>query len=133
VLTPAASGLIFYLLTMSYAWLLQTLPAIILSMYWNKLDKYSVGIGWLVGIVFTTYGLFTVNFSSSLLPWLSYMYVGIAGLILNLLVLLIVHAIVRVARIKYTSGIKPVEFVDFDESIPGVKEWRKNDFRIRKE
>ncbi|MEM0138078.1 MAG: sodium:solute symporter family protein [Thermoplasmata archaeon] len=133
VLTPAASGLIFYLLTMSYAWLLQTLPAIILSMYWNKLDKYSVGIGWLVGIVFTTYGLFTVNFSSSLLPWLSYMYVGIAGLILNLLVLLIVHAIVRVARIKYTSGIKPVEFVDFDESIAGVKEWRKNDFRIRKE
>jgi len=133
VLTPAASGLIFYLLTMSYAWLLQTLPAIIISMYWPKLDKYSVAAGWLFGIVFTTYGLFTVNFSSSLLPWLSYMYVGIAGLIINLVVLLIVHAIVRLLRIKYTSGIKPAEFTDFDESVVGLKEWRKNDLRASKE
>jgi SSS family solute:Na+ symporter len=118
---------------MSYAWLLQTLPAIIISMYWPKLDKYSVATGWLFGIVFTTYGLFTVNFSSSLLPWLSYMYVGIAGLIINLVVLLIVHAIVRLLRIKYTSGIKPAEFTDFDESGVGLKEWRKNDLRASKE
>ncbi|HEU12646.1 MAG TPA: sodium:proton antiporter, partial [Euryarchaeota archaeon] len=133
VLTPAASGLIFYLLTMSYAWLLQTLPAIILSMYWHKLDKYSVGAGWLVGVAFTTYGLFTVNFSSSLLPWLSYMYVGIAGLIFNLIVLFIVHAFVRLLKVRYTSGIMPAEFTDFDEAFAGVKEWRKDDFRAGKE
>lgn len=128
-ITPAASGLIFYLLTMSYAWLLQTLPAIILSLYWPKLDKYSVASGWAVGIAFTTYGLFTVNFSSSLLPWLGYSYVGIVGLLLNLIVLLIVHGLVRVLKIEYRSGIKQMELVDFDHAEHVVKEWIKDDIR----
>ncbi len=132
-LTPAASGLIFYLLTMSYAWLLQTLPAIILSLYWPKLDKFSVAAGWVVGITFTTYGLFTVNFSSSLLPWLGYSYVGIVGLALNLITLFVVHAIVRISNVKYKSGIKPAEFVDFDSAEPGIKEWRPDDFGKSKE
>ncbi|PMB76044.1 MAG: sodium:proton antiporter [Fervidicoccus fontis] len=114
VLTPAASGLIFYLLTMSYAWLLQTLPAIILSMYWHSLDKYSVAAGWAVGVTFTTYGLYTVKFASSLLPWFKYAYVGLVGLALNLVVLLAVYAIVRMAKIKYESGIAPEEFTDYD-------------------
>ncbi|MGC8584478.1 MAG: sodium:solute symporter family protein, partial [Thermoproteus sp.] len=79
-MVPAASGLIFFLLTFSYAWLLQTLPAVILSMYWRSLDKYSVVLGWLAGTVLVTYGLFTVGFSGSLLPWFYNIYVGILGL-----------------------------------------------------
>ncbi len=128
VLIPAASGLIFYMLTMSYAFLLQTLPAIILSMYMPKLDKYSVGAGWFAGMSFVIYGLFTVNFASSLLPNLGYTYVGFDGLIINLAVLAIVHVIVRLMKVEVKSGIKPQEFVDSDRETIGVKEWRKDDF-----
>lgn len=108
-LVPAASGLIFYLLTFSYAWLLQTLPAIILSMYWYDLDKYSVAIGWAVGTALVTYGLITVKFSSSLLPWLYNMYVGFLGLVVNLAVMLIVYAIVKALRVKVTSRLSKAE------------------------
>jgi Na+/proline symporter len=110
-LVPAASGLIFYLLTFSYAWLLQTLPAIILSMYWYDLDKYSVAAGWAVGTGLVTYGLVTVKFSSSLLPWFYYMYVGLLGLIVNLAVMLIVYAVVKVLNVKVSSRLTPQELV----------------------
>jgi SSS family solute:Na+ symporter len=108
-LVPAASGLIFFLLTFSYAWLLQTLPAIILSMYWYDLDKYSVAAGWAVGTGLVTYGLATVKFASSLLPWFYNMYVGLLGLIVNLAVMLIVHAVVKVLKVKVSSRLTPQE------------------------
>jgi len=104
-IVPAASGLIFYLLTFSYAWLLQTLPAIILSMYWYDLDKYSVAAGWAVGTGLVTYGLATVKFASSLLPWFYNMYVGLLGLIVNLAVMLIVHAVVKALKVKVSSRL----------------------------
>jgi len=108
-LVPAASGLIFFLLTFSYAWLLQTLPAVILSMYWYDLDKYSVAAGWAVGTGLVTYGLATVKFASSLLPWFYNMYVGLLGLIVNLAVMLIVHAVVKVLKVKVSSRLTPQE------------------------
>jgi SSS family solute:Na+ symporter len=104
-IVPAASGLIFFLLTFSYAWLLQTLPAIILSMYWYDLDKYSVAAGWAVGTGLVTYGLATVKFASSLLPWFYNMYVGLLGLIVNLAVMLIVHAVVKALKVKVSSRL----------------------------
>ncbi len=110
-ITPAASGLIFYLLTFSYAWLLQTLPAIILSMYWYDLDKYSVAAGWAVGTVFVTYGLATVKFSSSLLPWFYNIYVGFLGLVLNLVVMLVMYAVVKALKVKTTSKLTPQELM----------------------
>jgi Na+/proline symporter len=110
-LVPAASGLIFYLLTFSYAWLLQTLPAIILSMYWYDLDKYSVAAGWAVGTGLVTYGLATVKFSSSLLPWFYNMYVGLLGLIVNLAVMLIVYAVLKHLNVKVSSRLTPQELV----------------------
>ncbi len=113
-ITPAASGLIFYLLTMSYAWLLQTLPAVILSMYWRKLDKYSVGLGWVAGIIVVTWGLYIVKFSSSLLPQLGYIYVGILGLIVNFLVMLVVRAITQSMRVKSESMLEDKDYIDTD-------------------
>jgi len=104
-IVPAASGLIFFLLTFSYAWLLQTLPAIILSMYWYDLDKYSVAAGWAAGTGLVTYGLATVKFASSLLPWFYNMYVGLLGLIVNLAVMLIVHAVVKALKVKVSSRL----------------------------
>ncbi|MEM3186421.1 MAG: sodium:solute symporter [Conexivisphaerales archaeon] len=116
-ITPAASGLIFYLLTMSYAWLLQTLPAIILSMYWRKLDKYSVGLGWLAGIIVVTWGLYAVGFSSSLLPSLDYIYVGILGLIVNLVFMFGTRLVVRYLRLKSETQFKDSDYVDSDSAL----------------
>ena len=116
-LIPAASGYIFYLLTMSYAFLLQTFPAIVLSMYIPKLDKYSVGIGWLAGMVFVFYGLYTVKFASSLLPYLGYTYVGFDGLLINLAIVGIGYAIGRLMKIRVESGIQPQEFIDSDKEL----------------
>ncbi|MEM0158523.1 MAG: cation:proton antiporter [Thermoplasmataceae archaeon] len=113
-ITPAASGLIFYLLTMSYAWLLQTLPAIIMSMYWRKLDKYSVGFGWAVGVIVVTWGLYTVGFSSSLLPSLGDIYVGILGLILNLAVLFVGRAVVKLLRVRQETLLEEKDYIDVD-------------------
>jgi SSS family solute:Na+ symporter len=108
-LTPAASGLIFYLLTFAYAWLLQTLPAIIISMYWYSLDKYSVAVGWAAGTAVTTYGLFTVRFSSSLLPWMYDIYAGFLGLAVNLAVMLAIHGVVRISGVRVTSRLRTEE------------------------
>ncbi|PYB68182.1 sodium:proton antiporter [Thermoplasma sp. Kam2015] len=113
-IVPAASGLIFYLLTMSYAWLLQTLPAIIISMYWKNLDKYSTGLGWAAGFAVVTWGLFDVHFSSSLLPTFGYMYVGIIGLAVNLAVLLVARAIVASLNYRSTTKLQPGDYADFD-------------------
>lgn len=113
-ITPAASGLIFYLLTMSYAWLLQTLPAIILSMYWRKLDKYSVGIGWVAGVAVVTWGLYTVDFASSLLPSFHYMYVGILGLMVNLAFMFGTRAITKIIKVKSETMLEEKDYIDTD-------------------
>ena len=111
-LTPAASGLIFYLLTMSYAWLLQTLPAVVISLFWKRLDKFSVGLGWGVGMCITTYGLYTVNFATSLLPWVGNMYVGVFALLVNLVVMVVVRSLVVSRKVKTESELKDDEYVD---------------------
>jgi SSS family solute:Na+ symporter len=113
-IVPAASGSIFYLLTMSYAWLLQTLPAIIMSMYWKKLDKYSTGIGWAAGFAVVTWGLFEVHFSSSLLPTFGYMYVGILGLMVNLAVLFVVRGIMKWIKYKGSTKLQSTDYTDSD-------------------
>jgi len=120
-ITPAASGLIFYLLTMSYAWLLQTLPAIILSMYWRKLDKYSVGIGWALGVAVVTWGLYTVGFSSSLLPSLDYIYVGILGLMVNLAVMFITRGVVKLMNVEQETLLEEKDYVDVEATATASK------------
>lgn len=120
-LTPAASGLIFYLLTMSYAWLLQTLPAIILSMYWRGLDKYSVGIGWLAGFAVVTYGLYTVHFASSLIPSLGYIYVGVLGLIVNLAAMLITRVVIKPLKLKYETLLEEKDYIDRETGVTPSK------------
>jgi len=119
-IAPAASGYIFYLLTMSYAWLLQTLPAIIMSMYWKKLDKYSTGIGWLAGMIVVFWGLYTVSFSSSLLPHLGEIYVGIFGLMVNLAFLFGTRAVVKFRKVKGETELDETDYVDNDKSISSV-------------
>jgi hypothetical protein len=79
-------------------------------MYWYDLDKYSVAAGWAVGTGLVTYGLVAVKFSS-LLPWFYYMYVGLLGLIVNLAVMLIVYAVIKVLNVKVSSRLTPQELV----------------------
>jgi SSS family solute:Na+ symporter len=92
-LVPAASGNIIYLQTFGGAFLLETLPAVYISLYTRKFNKYSVGIGWLVGLSLTLYTLYELRFASSLYKGFDFMYVGIAGLLLNLGVMFLIQFI----------------------------------------
>ncbi len=92
-LTPAASGYVIYLQTFGGAFILQTIPAVYLALYTRKFSKYSIGVGWFVGLSSTLYILYLLNFSGSLYAPIDYMYVGIFGLILNVAAVLIMHGI----------------------------------------
>ncbi|MCL4438383.1 MAG: sodium:solute symporter [Candidatus Thermoplasmatota archaeon] len=94
-LLPVASGNIVYLQTLGGAFVLQTLPAIYISLYTRKLNKWSVGIGWLVGVSAAVYGQYLNHFSGGTLlpPSYDFIYLGIFALILNVVTVLIVHGI----------------------------------------
>ncbi len=77
--------------------ILQTLPSIFLAMYTKKLEKYSVGVGWLAGQVVGLSLLLYANFVVDKFPSiesvlfkfttpLGFLYAGAVGLAVNLLV-----------------------------------------------
>ncbi len=76
---------------------LQTLPAIFLTMYTNKLNKYGLVAGWVGGIALGLYLVLAANkfgkLSTSLYNFghpFSFMFVGLAALAINLLLVLVV-------------------------------------------
>lgn len=114
-LLPVASGNIVYLQTLGGAFVLQTLPAIYISLYTRKMNKWSVGIGWLVGISTTIWGEALLNFNGgTLLPkYLGFMYLGIFALIFNIVAVLIVHGIFAAMHKVKDEGI-----IENEELIP---------------
>ncbi len=83
-LVPAASGDIIYLQTMGGAFILQTLPAVYMALFTDKLNKYAVGLGWAAGMVLTVVMLFQVHLVTSLYGPLGDIYIGIFALVVNL-------------------------------------------------
>lgn len=81
---PAASKQILFLQTFGGALVLQTLPAIFLSLYTRKLNKWSVGIGWFVSLVITVIMLVQMNFTVSFYKYFFNIYIGLIGLAINL-------------------------------------------------
>ncbi len=112
-LLKVASGDIVFLQTLGGAIVLQTLPSIYISLYTRKLSKYSVGLGWLAGISVVLYDQYLVNFSGNSLTTstFDFMYVGILGLLVNLLVVLVIHGIsVALGKVKDEGIIDNSEF-----------------------
>ncbi len=86
--------------------ILQTLPSVFLALYTNKLSKWAVGLGWLVGQLSALYLLVDANFivtkGTSITTVffkfntpLSFFYTGAVGLFFNLLVVAVGTVIAR--------------------------------------
>ena len=116
-LLPVASGNIVYLQTLGGAFVLQTLPAIYISLFTRKLSKWSVGAGWLIGVSAAIYGEYLDSFSgSTLLPKsFDFIYLGIFALALNVVTVFIVHGIMAGLHKVKDEGI-----IDNEELIPEV-------------
>ncbi|PMP61189.1 MAG: sodium:solute symporter [Caldisphaera sp.] len=74
--------------------ILETLPAVFLGLLTSKLDKYSMIVGWFVGMISSIYLLLYVNhfktLSISTYPILGHpIYIGLIGLSINLLIVFI--------------------------------------------
>ena len=84
------------------AWILQTLPAIFLALYVRWLNRWAVLAGWLVGIVWGTYGMFSQGYANGGLATLQFfglsttLYVAFYALVANLIVVFAGSALARV-------------------------------------
>ena len=76
--------------------ILQTMPAIFIGMYSKWLNKFGVGVGWLVGMVSGVYMIYYANFVANSFPSIettffkfstpfSFLYIGLIALLLNLI------------------------------------------------
>ncbi|WP_337861112.1 sodium:solute symporter, partial [Ferroplasma sp.] len=112
-LIPAASGEIVILQTIGGAIIMQTLPAVYMALFTRKLNKYVVGAGWAVGLGSTMIMLAQLDFVTSLYKNFDFMYIGIAALLMNLLVVGIGMLIMKVTnKIKDEGIIDNSEFED---------------------
>ena len=86
--------------------ILQTLPAIFIGMYSNWLNKWGVGIGWLVGMITGVYMTYYANFVANSFPSLEttffefstpfgFLYIGLIALLLNLVIAVVITFIFR--------------------------------------
>jgi len=102
---PAASKQILFLQTFGGAFVLQTLPAVFLSLYTRKMNKYAIGLGWFVSLVVTVIMLVQMNFTVSFYKYFFGMYVGILGLLINLGVVGLVTLIFYLTKNVKDEGI----------------------------
>jgi solute:Na+ symporter, SSS family len=94
-----------YAITLQLAggvWILQTLPAVFLALYIRWLDRWALVVGWLVGMVWGTYGMIQGGFANGgLAPpeplgFSTPLYVGFYALAANLLIVFVGSALSRV-------------------------------------
>jgi SSS family solute:Na+ symporter len=103
-------ALVFVLSAPSYAitlqlmggvWILQTLPAVFLGLYVRWLDRWAIVVGWLVGMVWGTYGMVQEGYAQGGLDNVQLfgspmtLYVGFYALAANLLIVFIGSALAR--------------------------------------
>ncbi len=114
-----------YAITLQLAggvWILQTLPAVFLALYARWLDRWAVGLGWLVGIVSGTYWLFEGKFASSLYTYPiggaagTKLYIGFVAFLLNIGVVVVVSALAHVLG-RAHAGEELTE-ADYDQLSP---------------
>ncbi|MCL5955276.1 MAG: sodium:solute symporter [Candidatus Thermoplasmatota archaeon] len=84
---------------------LQTLPAIFIALFSNKLEKWSTGVGWAAGMFTGIYLLLAANDFNSITTVLfkfstplSFLYVGLIGLVVNLVIAVIGSLLVGAFR-----------------------------------
>lgn len=90
-------------------WILQTLPAIVITLYTRQLKVPALFAGWLVGITLGTTLVFmqglkpiyTLNFGAHAYP----VYIGIIALVVNLVITFAISAALPARRVQATSAV----------------------------
>lgn len=117
-------GLTTYAITLQLAggvWILQTLPAVFLALYARWLDRWAIGVGWLVGMATGTYWLYANGFSSSLSTYSfaglapTKIYIGFVAFLLNIAVV-VVWSLVADAVRRGRPQYEPDEFYGTDRT-----------------
>jgi SSS family solute:Na+ symporter len=90
-------------------WILQTLPAIFLALYIRWLDRWAILVGWLVGIIWGTYGMIQGGFANGGVappdPFFSTpLYVGFYSLVANLIIVFVGSALARLLGSQQSYG-----------------------------
>lgn len=98
-------------------WILQTLPSVMLSLYTNRLNKYSLIGGWVAGMVAATYMLYVKKFAASAFTLNFFghpviMYAGMIALLINLAVVVVGTLIAYAAGWRPKVTIAEQEFQD---------------------
>ncbi|HLH69713.1 MAG TPA: sodium:solute symporter [Candidatus Dormibacteraeota bacterium] len=100
-------------------WILQTLPAVFLSLYLRWLDRWAVAAGWAVGIGLGTYWLVQVHFAASTISLFGLthdqVYIALAAFIANLIVVIGGSLI---ARLLGAAGRTRLAEADYEVSVP---------------
>ena len=90
-------------------WILQTLPAVFLALYVPWLNRWSVILGWAVGIGYGTYMLIASNWGNQFAPFggKTTFYIALIALVANLIVVAVGSLIARAAGVGRGSSRMP--------------------------
>ena len=88
-----------------------TLPAVYISLYTRKVNKYAAGLGWFAGMTTAITMLYQLGFGTSLYKNLDFIYVGIFALVVNLIVMGVIMLIfMAMGKVKDEGIIDNNEF-----------------------
>lgn len=113
LLAPAQYAINFQLA--GGVWILQTFPAVFLSLYVRWLDRWAVAAGWVVGIGLGTYWLAQEGFNSSLTTYFfgtmpNAMYIALAAFLANVIVVVGGSLIARALGSRAPSRLSDGDF-----------------------
>jgi SSS family solute:Na+ symporter len=100
-------------------WMLQTLPAVFLALYFPWLNRWAVGTGWLTGIVWGTIMLAQEGFNASTHVVFGYgVYIALAAVIANALVVLAGSALAYGAGWRPVHRLSEADYQPQDSALP---------------
>lgn len=95
---------VLYFQTAGGGWMLQTLPAVFLAIWFSWLDRWATIAGWAVGIGWTTYLLASVGFKTSFYTFgflgHTSLFLAIPPLVANLVVVFLGTALMRALGVR---------------------------------
>ena len=116
LLLPTQFAIYFQLL--AGAWILQTLPAIVIGLYTRWFHRRALFVGWLAGMVAATWMAFADGFSPVFALQLGGrsvpMYIGLIALVLNLAVAMVLTVVLD--AVKVPAGPDATCQKDYEES-----------------
>ena len=116
---------VLYFQTAGGAWILQTLPAVFLAIWFRWLDRWATIAGWAVGIGWTTYMLVSVGFKTSFYTFAflghTSLFLAIPPLVANLIVVFGGTALIRAFGVQHVPSVH-IDAMEFEVNTPLLHE-----------